>query len=96
MKKSLMLLLVALFLCCSISGCDPRVVQCNKCGEFAGVRGGLLPGQGSRCSCGGRIYKVRDLTGDEWQEAKKRGSVILSDGTPVEQVWSPNYNQSRN
>ena len=94
MKKLLLALVVVSLLFCSICGCDPRVVQCDKCGEFAGVRGGLLSGQGSRCPCGGRVSKVRGLTGAEWQTAKERGSVTLSDGESVEQIWTPNYDQT--
>jgi len=75
-------------------GCDPRVVQCGKCGESGGVIGGLLPGQGSKCPCGGRIKKVRDLTREDWQRAKERGYVTLQDGKPVDPGWTPNYDQA--
>lgn len=75
---------ILLILSCLVFGCDPRVVQCDSCGQFKGVRGGQLPGQGSVCACGGWIHKVRDLTYEDWQKAKERGAVTLSDGDAVE------------
>jgi len=75
-------------------GCDPRVVQCGKCKAFGGVSGGLFPGQGSQCPCGGQINKVRDLTREDWQRVKERGYVTLEDGEPVDPVWTPNYDRT--
>ena len=84
MKRLLIVLCCLVGICGPLTGCDPRVMQCKKCGEFEGVIGGLLPGQGSRCGCGGRVVKVRDLTRSEWRDVKKRGYVTLNDGTPVD------------
>jgi hypothetical protein len=80
--KKLIILLMLLF----VPGCllYPRVVQCNKCGKVQGRIGGLLPGQGSQCHCGGYIEEKRSLTQAQWQEAKKRGYVTLDDGEPIE------------
>jgi hypothetical protein len=94
MERLFVALIVVSMLLLSGGGCDPRVVQCDKCGEAGGVIGGLLPGQGSRCPCGGRVHKVRDLSRADWQEAKKRGYVTLDDGEPVKQGWTPNYDQA--
>jgi len=59
-----------------IIGCThPRIVECQSCGKTHGVIGGLLPGQGSRCSCGGNVKVVKHLTYEEWDEAKERGYV---------------------
>jgi len=80
----------------AVAGCgtplgDPRVMQCQKCGEYQCVCGGLFPGQGSRCPCGGRVVKVRDLSWDDYKRVKERGYVTLSDGEPVASGWTPNY-----
>ncbi len=63
----------------ALPGCvtdrDPRVVKCDSCGKVEGRIGGLLPGQGSRCPCGGRIRVIRHMTQEEWEEAEERGYV---------------------
>jgi hypothetical protein len=89
-----MLLIVAYVV--FLFGCSaPRVVQCDKCGEFAGVIGGNLPGQGSRCPCGGCVKTVRKLSHKEWAQAKERGYVTLQDGEAVGPAsWTPNYDQA--
>jgi len=62
---------------------DPRVKQCDRCGEVVGIIGGHLPGQCTICDCGGRLYTVRTMTRDEWRTACERGYVTLQDGTPI-------------
>lgn len=60
----------------TVAGCNPRVIQCSRCGNTLGIRGGLLPGQNSRCGeCGGRMRLKRRLTQREWNEARERGTV---------------------
>ncbi len=61
----------------ALPGCmtNPRVVKCTKCGEVQGRIGGNLPGQGSRCTCGGYWHVVRYMTHEEWEEAEERGYV---------------------
>lgn len=92
--RRMLAILAVLLLVCSIPGCDPRIVQCAKCEEFVGMWGGMMPGQFSECPCGGRINKVRDLTWDDWNDAKKRGRLDLSDGEPVSVPWTPNYERA--
>lgn len=71
MKKFILLILIAISLC----GCNPRVMKCGSCGNTYGVRGALLPGQGTKCECGGTYHVIKELTNKEWQEAQERGYV---------------------
>ena len=93
--KTIFIWIVMIVLCLTTFGCggcrNPRVVRCNSCGHIDGVRGGLLPGQGSRCSCGGRIYTVRKLTDEDWEKARARGYVTLEDGEPTGYQGVPTF-----
>jgi len=83
--RGLLLWLVLLLFLPGCSGCllYPRVMQCRRCGDTYGMVGGLLPGDGSRCDCGGTYRVVRTMTQKEWREAKRRGFVTLQDGEPT-------------